>query len=243
MREWQFLLDGRCEPGYNMHRDTDLFKEIKCGSAVGYLRIYNWQRPAVTIGYHQKSFKPYDTGLRIPIVPRPTGGGAVLHVDDLTFSISVSEKNLPDQGLMESYALLTKPFAYAFNQCGFDAKFEDQPFKFSEICFARSAPKELTIDGRKIMGAAQLRRKGCLLQQGVIPLRTDQKLARQVFGPGFLSRQVGIFELWPDFSLEQFIAHLRDGFAAEMDVFFTDAYQNETQYKHTYQSKIDSGRN
>ena len=218
IKGWRLIVDGRRPSESNMARDLALFEEVARGELAGCLRIYNWQAPAVTLGCHQKKFRPHDPALDIPLLRRPTGGGAVLHVDDVTYSIVTPLKGLFASGIAVTYATIAAVFAQALRKCGLAVRMGDSPPGFSEVCFARTAPVELRLEGVKLMGAAQLRRGGLLLQQGVIPRRVDPDLLARTFGPGL--RAAGILEFLPDFSVREFIGNLKTGFNERIGIDF-----------------------
>jgi len=222
MHGWRLIVDGRQPSENNMPRDMALFGEVGRGALAGCLRIYNWQTPAITIGCHQKGFRPYDADLDIPVYKRPTGGGAVLHVDDITYSIITPMKGLFALGIAETYAAIAGVFARALKKCGLDVQMGLSAPGFSEVCFARTAPVELRLEGVKLMGAAQLRQNGLLLQQGVIPRRIDSDLLAKSFGPTL--RSGGILDFLPAFSVREFIGYLKTGFTERIDLNFEEEF-------------------
>lgn len=200
------------EPGENMPKDEALFDAVLNGDIPGGLRIYNWKSPAVTMGYHQKGFEFFDPDLDIPLFYRPTGGGAVLHVDDITYALVSGARGVFASGIMESYHLIAKIFEFALVHCNVSAQIQGKKAGFSRVCFERSSRSELVVAGKKIMGAAQLRRRECLLQQGVLPLRTDHALEKRVFGSCSGLQTMGIMDLYPGFGMDRFIHYLIQGF-------------------------------
>ena len=154
MTPWHLVLDGRCPPSETMERDLSLFSSVLHGAIPKALRIYNWDGPAITIGHHQKGFAPRDPNLSLPILRRPTGGGAVLHHDDLTFSISAREEGPFSGGITGACAHVSSIFARAFRACGLQAEMRGGSAAFSEVCFMRSSPVELCVGGEKALGLA-----------------------------------------------------------------------------------------
>ncbi len=203
MTEWHLVLDGRCPSKLNMARDAALFESLIQKKHDGILRIYNWDEPAVTIGYHQKDFTLSDPGLRLPVLRRPTGGGAVLHVDDITFSLCVPERGPFARGILEACSAVSAVFGRALMSCGLDVRMKGNHTAFSDVCFMRSTPVELHLAGSKIMGLALLRRGGCLLLQGVIPLRIDRDLSIRVFGEENDPGTAGICDRTQDFTEDE----------------------------------------
>ena len=239
MSGWQFIVEGKYPSRANMERDLSLFKEVRCGHAHGFFRLYDWDEPAVTIGHHQKHFSVFDTSLKIPIISRPTGGGAVLHEHDITFSLGVPETGAFSRGITESYIHVSKIFARALKKSGLDVRMEGEASRFSQVCFARSAPVELVFQCRKIMGLALLRSEGYLLFQGVLPLHVDTERAGMAFGPEQAGNSRGILDMMPEFRTELFMEHLVETFASEMEVPLPlERNQNDAYRHHCDEGKI-----
>jgi lipoate-protein ligase A len=121
------------------------------------LRLYGWQPPAVSIGYFQSMDEEVDVKtckqMGIDVVRRITGGGAVLHESELTYSFITK---IYPKNIMESYNLLCDPVVMCINKLGFNAKFVPL--------------NDITVDNKKVSGNAQTRKKNILLQHGTILL-------------------------------------------------------------------------
>jgi len=206
-----------------MARDLALSGAVTQRSIPGFLRVYNWSEPAVTVGRSQKSFSFHDSDLALPLLRRPTGGGAVLHVDDITFSLCTPLGAALPAGVLECSGLISKVIACALRQCGLETGLRGGRHEFSQVCFARPSPVELVSDTGKVMGLALARRAGVVLAQGVIPLRVDRDLTRRVFGPGVLPECRGIVETCPDFTLESFLTCLQESLAVHLGISFQDS--------------------
>jgi lipoate-protein ligase A len=244
MSGWQFIVEGRCPSRANMERDLSLFKTVRSGHAHGFFRLYDWDEPAVTLGHHQKQFSLFDKDLRLPIITRPTGGGAVLHEHDITYSLGVPETGPFCKGITESYIRVSRIFCSALQKCGLDVEMKGEPSRFSPVCFARSAPVELVCSGIKIMGLALLRSGGYLLFQGVIPLQVDTGLAAEVFGPKQAEKSLGILDMMPEFRMDLFTGHLVEAFASEMNVSLPlERNTYDADRHHCYEGKIHPRRN
>lgn len=207
MPTWRLILDGRFPARQNMARDLALFEEVQHGAMDGCLRVYNWDTPAVTVGYHQKTFRLYDPTLDIPILRRPTGGGAVLHVDDITYCIAGPIAGAFAGGILDVYTATARMFARALQHCGLEVSMHGADARYASVCFDRAATLELVLDGHKLMGAAQVRRGGFFLQQGVIPRTVDAELYARVFGPQ-AGLPVGILQHRTAFSQDAFLKEL-----------------------------------
>lgn len=181
-REWRLIVDGDGPPAWNMAADEAILRECSRGESPPTLRLYGWSRPAISLGYFQRI---ESTGIDIDhcadsgiiMVRRLTGGRAVLHGHDLTFSIALREDALPDGcgSIAASHRWLMGGIRAAFEKLGIDA--EVGPRRGSETghrsesadCFAVVAQCDIRLAGNKISGSAQVRKWGALLEQGSIP--------------------------------------------------------------------------
>jgi lipoate-protein ligase A len=149
------------------------------------LRVYGWQPRAVSLG----RFQSVDTALNldacrelgVDVVRRPTGGRAILHTtEEITFSIVVSAARLGTTGVMDSYRALAAPIVSALRLLGADARLVErrasaarQGSSRDPACFAVKARCDLIVGSSKLVGSAQVQRRGFLLQQNSLPLRLD----------------------------------------------------------------------
>ena len=148
------------ETGYNSGPWNMALDEVLLDSAnydIPILRLYGWQPPAVSIGYFQSIDEEVDVKkckqMGIDVIRRITGGGAVLHEFELTYSFITK---IYPKNIMESYKLICDPVVMCINKLGFNAKF---------------APlNDIIIDNKKVSGHAQTRKKNVLLQHGTILL-------------------------------------------------------------------------
>jgi len=128
------------------------------------LRFFTWKPVAVTIGFFQSMEQEVDVNktreLGIDMIRRYTGGGAVFHDKELTYSITLSEKDAP-QDIIESYKKICAGIVNGLKSIGIDSEF--RPIN------------DITVNGKKISGNAQTRRGGVILQHGTILLDVDAK--------------------------------------------------------------------
>jgi lipoate-protein ligase A len=186
---WRILQDGACEGAENMAVDEAIFRAACCGFAPPTLRLYEWKLPTLSIGYQQKAepFESWDG----PMVRRITGGRAVLHHMELTYSIVCGSKNrLFRSGIQGAYSTISKCIARALGDFGVKATFS--PIRRdrgkSDFCFHTPSRYEILVGGRKIVGSAQRRFKDGFLQHGSILLGVDESLIRRIFGEEALER-------------------------------------------------------
>lgn len=188
MGPWRLLLDGDGHGFWNMGVDEELVATAARGGPAT-LRLYGWRGPWLSLGYAQhRSFERAGAcrAAGAGVVRRATGGRAVLHGADLTYAVAAPEAALPE-GLRATYALLAGALAEALAALGVAA--ERAPAGPAEgagfDCFAAPAGDELCVGGRKLVGSAQLRAGGAVLQHGSLRLAPDPLAVRQAVGlPG-----------------------------------------------------------
>jgi lipoate-protein ligase A len=164
-------------PGdYNMSIDHLLAREYGNLLDKPILRFFTWNPYCISLGYHQKAT---DISLEqcirngIDLVRRPTGGRAILHAEELTYSVIYPFNDLD---ISDFYKLIHEPFVVILNQMGIPASFEAVQADFrsiyktdrSYLCFATSAKHEVEIDGKKLIGSAQRIYENSILQHGSV---------------------------------------------------------------------------
>ncbi len=192
MREtWYFLDSGRRTPAYNMALDEALLNWHRRGEIPPTLRFYTWQPSTLSVGYFQKVKGNIDldgvSRHRLGLVRRLTGGRAVFHDAELTYSVVVSE-NHPDmpRTVVEAYRFISRGLLEGFRLLGLNASFAipDKQLKketSSAICFDQPSWYELVVDGKKAAGSAQTRQLGIILQHGSIPIDLDEEKLFDLF--------------------------------------------------------------
>ena len=144
------------------------------------LRLYEWQSPTISIGVAQKPniLLPLLSS-KIEIVKRHTGGRAVLHYRELTYSISASFDNIYFGGnLYESYQNISKCLILFLKKIGINASISKNKNTTSKsklssaVCYDSSGLYEIKINGNKLIGSAQKRGRNAFLQHGSIPVWT-----------------------------------------------------------------------
>lgn len=145
------------------------------------LRFYAWELACLSLGYAQPAadvdrYRLQERGWGI--VRRLTGGRAILHVDELTYSIAVPvDEPRVMGGVVESYRRLSAGLLAGLGQLGAAvqanrAAEKAHGFK-GAVCFEMPSDYEITVEGRKLLGSAQTRRTGVVLQHGALPLYGD----------------------------------------------------------------------
>jgi lipoate-protein ligase A len=177
-KEWRLILDGKLNGYYNMAVDEALIRHYP-GRNIPTLRIYGWAKPFLSLGYNQQAGKVLEDLCPMPFVRRITGGSAILHGREITYSITCSQKDLAlPKKVKDSYRMLCSFLKHFYSRLGLKAAFAcevlDEPLGgCGAFCFSSSQHFDLVIQGRKIGGNAQRRSQGVIFQHGSIPQELD----------------------------------------------------------------------
>lgn len=202
---WGLLDTGHLDAAVNMALDECLLIWHSKGLIPPVLRFYGWSKPSLSIGRFQKERTINFSGIKrhqCQFVRRLTGGSAVLHDDELTYSLVVSEsKPYINESIRKAYYTLAQGIFAGFQELGIQAEFSRPEDHFTQersaVCFERPSDYEMLVDGKKISGHAQTRQKGVLLQHGSLPFTIDKDM---------------LFDLFA-FSSEEFRAKKREDFS------------------------------
>lgn len=179
---WRLVETGAGPGAWNMAVDEAMLEAHRAGLVPPTLRIYRWRRPTLSLGYAQRAadFDPAMLAAAgVDLVRRPTGGRAVLHAGDLTYAVVAS--GLPGS-VSASYRLIADALVHGLAGLGLAPAVvpgQARPGR-SAACFASATRADLAIDGRKVVGSAQLRRGGAVLQHGTIYLERPAALAARL---------------------------------------------------------------
>ena len=182
----RLITDEAREGAFNMALDEALLEHVGRGASPPTLRLYRWDPPTISLGY----FQPYaeyaalaPPAGALPVVRRQTGGGAILHDQELTYSLTLPlGHELLAGGARGLYEQMHAAIAEALGPLGVRAQrrgsgAEDSPRRGPFFCFARRYAEDLVLDGGKIAGSAQRRTKRAVLQHGSIML--NRRYAQQ----------------------------------------------------------------
>ena len=175
--EWRLILSGPCRPSLNMAIDEAILKLMCRDKWSPTLRLYTWNPPALSIGYFQDSASPAIAewlARGYPLVRRPTGGLAVLHEDEMSYSIAgLFNRDGFAANRQEAYRKAHESIATALVELGFDVDvlWNGKPAWKDGLCSSSWFPYDIVLGGkRKIGGSAQRRSGKALLQHGSLSL-------------------------------------------------------------------------
>ena len=181
---WHFCETPPADGPYNMALDVALMRRAaRAGDAV--FRIYGWESPTLSLGRNQRARGCYDDAaakrLGVSFVRRPTGGRALLHHREITYSATLPAAD--PAGAARAYDFINEVLLAGLAALGVDAV----PAPAGNAippglrpCFDVPAEREIVVSGRKLVGSAQWRKDGALLQHGSILVADDQSLIDQL---------------------------------------------------------------
>ncbi len=215
MDRFKLFIDGHQDPAVNMARDETLLRRLIAGESTPCLRFYQWGPPGLSLGRFQRIGEGVDLEqcreMGIHVVRRLTGGEAVLHDDEITYSIIIplSHPTFEGIGVPNTYRTISKALVRGLELSGISATMAgDAPTRPDPagqgVCFYTPTVNEVTAGGKKIIGSAQTREMKTILQHGSIPISTDlDKLFRAtgippeqrlIFGELFQKRATNIID-------------------------------------------------
>lgn len=236
---FRLLKTGHRSAADNMALDEAILINIASGESPPTLRFYGWSPNAISIGYFQSLEEEVDLNAckkyGVDFVRRITGGGAVLHEHEITYSIHIPESlNLVPAGILESYKKICGGLLKGLSGVGLETQF----VPLNDIV--------ASVNGafKKISGNAQTRRSGIILQHGTLLLKVDvekmfsilkvpdEKLKGKLI-EDVKQRVTGLSDITGrDFSFNEALAALTEGFKTEFsDTSFGDGAVTENEKK------------
>lgn len=251
--KWRLLLPVDGTGAFHMAADVAVLEGIRANKGAPTLRFYRWTPPCVTLG----KFQPAEGNVQLDncrrlgfdVVKRPTGGRAILHDHEVTFSVIVAEEHLPQAGasIMDSYRELGRALEAGMRRLGLTAELIDRratarggdPASVNATgnpaCFAAKARCDLMVNGRKIIGSAQMRKDGFILQQNSLPLKVNFPLWDDVFYRSDWQSvaQGGAVDLWSaaarEVGYDEVVDALRYGFTTALGIEFEESRLSEDE--------------
>jgi len=196
--KWRYLDTGFLSGCENMAIDEAVFLSCQQGKSLPTIRLYGWTPPAVSLGYFQKADNAinFEACKRrgVDVVKRLSGGRAVLHDKELTYSLICAEGTPPfGKTILETYKTISMCLIRALKNLNLDVKWVTSKEKHSSFrhlndktvsCFSSPSWYEITVEGKKICGSAQKRGGGIWMQHGAILLEHDVEMLADVLKSG-----------------------------------------------------------
>ena len=183
MTTWRLLITPPARGAWNMAVDEAILEHIGRGESTPTLRLYTWTPACLSLG-HAQSLEDVDmTRLKEhgwEVVRRATGGRAILHTDELTYSV-IAPSNEPrvEGSVLESYNRLAQALLLAVKSLEIPVEMKElaghasSVTQMNPVCFEVPSTYEITVNGKKLVGSAQARKKEGVLQHGSLPLTGD----------------------------------------------------------------------
>ena len=190
---WRFINYQRYDAFENMAIDEAIFKETVKWKKTPTIRFYGWNPAAVSVGYFQDTKSEINItecrNMGVDVVRRLTGGKAVFHHDEITYSVAAATaESLFPIDILGTYKVISDCLIQGLSYLGIKADLAStgrtmSPADLKSCCFSVPSRNELLVAGRKICGSAQMRTKGGFLQHGSLLLTFDAKKALSVILP------------------------------------------------------------
>jgi lipoate-protein ligase A len=247
-QQYRFLNTGQQATALNMAIDEAILTHYLRGEVPPTLRVFRWQRPAITLGRFQhveREIEVEECKRRgVELVRRPTGGRAVYHRDEFTYSIVIGKREGVPTGVVAAYAYLAQGLIAALQQLGIAAILSDghvskQP---SAACFASSTQADLTAGGFKLIGSAQVWKDEGLLQQGSLPLadRSEEFFAMLRYPSAssraealalYRTRTTPLRSFAPDVTWDEVAAAFQQGFNSSLGHEFVTGTLTDSEWE------------
>lgn len=181
IESWRLIQTSPARGAWNMALDEAIWEACMRGDSPPVLRLYAWRPPCLSLGYAQPLGDVDQERLDAlgwDLVRRPTGGGAILHTDELTYAVLGPARHpLLAGSVLESYRRLARALLMALRLLGLPAEMNEESLApeqaVNPVCFEAPSAYEITVGGKKLIGSAQARRKDGVLQHGALPLGGD----------------------------------------------------------------------
>jgi len=192
MGGWLLIDDEPACGARNMAVDEFLLKRVENEGGAPVLRLYSFRPPAITLGYHQEAGRAIDLAAAasdgLDVVRRITGGRALLHDGELTYSVTSPVGRPFGRGLADTFLAIAGVIVSALRRTGVKAQIggaqrEDGAGAMTSPCLVSTGRHEITAGGRKISGSAQRRTGRSFIQHGSILLRSgSERIERYLSG-------------------------------------------------------------
>lgn len=228
MSEAYFIPYSKNTGTFNMECDEKLLDfAIKNGLAAPIFRLYGWSPACVSLGRNQSEShinKLYCASQNIDVVRRLTGGRALLHDNELTYSFVCPASFLKNgETVIQSYKEISGALALGLKKIGLEPEFpaEKKAVTKFEYCMSLSTGADLSFKGKKLVGSAQFRKQGYILQHGSLMFDYDKEKIKNIFGEAPKEDKITtIKESAPHIALEELCDSLKLGFEEYFNLNF-----------------------
>lgn len=242
MQKWRLIINSSSNAFYNMALDEAIMISHSKNEVPPTLRFYSWEPAALSLGYFQKAKTEIDyqscQNEKVDLIRRLTGGRAILHDQELTYSLIIREdyKLLADS-IEKSYQQISSGLVKGLQTLGVPAELKavergkKAPAGHSAACFDAPSWYEVILNHKKLIGSAQRRKNTAILQHGSLPLVIDakkifkllnysseqqRKKARRIFA----ARSTSLKKAGYDFSHSELEKALAAGLAQALEIEF-----------------------
>lgn len=254
--KWQFINTGLADGEFNMKYDIELAEKLLRREILPTVRVYGWKPWTVSLGYNQSeedidSTKCYEYG--VGVVRRPTGGRAILHANEVTYSVVMFADG---KGITEIYSLISRALVAGLSAVCSKVSYETSQPNFRQLyrkqesipCFSSSARYEVQIDNKKLVGSAQRRfshpeGSDVVLQHGSILLgpehmllsellRLDDEAVRKAIRTDFEQKTIDLSTATGKvMTFDEVAVAIKEGFEKTLNIHFVST--SESIYEHT----------
>lgn len=203
----RLLIDGPASGAWNMAVDEAILRTTSSGQDMLTVRLYMWERPTISAGYFSKLTDDLLGKCRlhgVDVVRRLSGGGIVLHDDEVTYSVVFPRQLIGDSSVFSVCKFVSRGVIIGLSKLGIEAhlacdistcagaQVKDATCSASVnrvdvgFCYAVRSPSDIVVDSVKLVGSAQARCNGAILQHGSVPLSWNGDLLHCLFGDGIL---------------------------------------------------------
>ncbi len=265
--QYRFLNTGVQNAAMNMAIDEAVLIHHLKSEAPPTLRVFRWSQPSISLGRFQNDEQEIDTRLceqrRVTLVRRPTGGRAVYHLDEFTYSIVIGKRYGVPSGVVPAYAYLAQGLIAALQILGVHAELSNERTRrgspeagrgqdihyndtSSAACFASSTQADLTSSGFKLVGSAQVWKDDALLQQGSLPLddrapeffamlRYPSEAAREEALALYREKTTPLHTFAPGVSWDDVAKAFRTGFSTALHTEFVPGELSSSEWELAHQ--------
>jgi lipoate-protein ligase A len=245
---YRFVNTGIQDAALNMAIDESILTHYLRGEVPPTLRVFRWIHPSISLGRFQHVEREIESELcqqrAIALVRRPTGGRAVYHLDEFTYSIVIGKREGVPAGVVAAYAYLAQGLIASLRNLGIQAQLSDERVSRhpSAACFASSTQADLTSNGFKLVGSAQVWKDDGLLQQGSLPLddrsaefftllRYPTEAAREEALALYREKTTPLHTFTPRVSWEDVAEAFQKGFSAALNTDFASAALSPSEWE------------